>query len=1117
MNNKLKKLIWPLCAALALTVLHAVYAPAANVAAAADYETPFVLTATDSVRPGDAFSVNGEFFGVGPVAEDTEIILAPSSDSPDINSAEAFKPEIVQRDARNGQYLAAILPGNRAGVFDLWVKTPQGISKPYKLNGPRPLFISEKEAWEGQSIDISGRNFDPAYYGAAGAPAVRLAPLDGGEPVSAELAQKDGKPDFNPYRIRFTVPAAPEGEYGVQVSAAGSGRADLDNGQTLKIVPKGKDPLGLGVAWADKIPWDNEFNVADYGANTGLADNQAAFQNAANAAKAAGGGAVMIPAGIWNLKGLRIPAKVAIVGAGKDKTIIEFCATGASNNINVFIAPENKTDGPGAGYNGLANLTIRNKAKGTANIDEHPELAPDIDERPRYAPDVYVELGTWNEGADALDYKGEGYFLKNVDILSGMTRSNFHDDGGSGNPAQQRGRGFTIIGGRVVVENVTSQTFSGVDISKSAYVRVENSSVTYANKQFNVLSRYSFIINVTAKGMRSYNPKENKASMHGFMCRDNIHFEDNDISGMGAYTNDGEIIGLEIPSASYGFGRLSGAAADSVTFGGAGNYDGQGADFRTHAYEFSSLAVVITDGRGKGQMRYVDRPSKASRTVTLRSDQKPFDVIPDSTSTASLMLPIERATIYNNRASDCAKGILFFGNNYDAVGACNILCDTDGMVAWAVANNNDWGGGRHQDVLAYNAFISFRGNSVSGASPRTRNTSIALTTGRDSRSYGGIGTYQGTQIYSVDIRGNVVTGDPSIKESDLIGNESETPLWQAVSVSSAAHSSNAARDNLVGDITNVLIQGNNFVNTRDGVHYSNCNDGMLIKDNRYTGTGAALYRDTRYPGAANINFTVYAGDTPPVTFDVLFDSKGGSAVPKQTIMQNNLAARPSDPIFEGYDFGGWYRDAGYAAVWNFNSDRVSGGMTLYAKWNPKTYTITFHSNGGSGVDPLSGKYGAAVAKPDDPVMEGYTFAGWYTDGGVFANEYEFTVMPLNGVTLYAQWDKNPPPPVIARVTFNSRGGSAVTAADAETGTLLTPPAEPVWGGYTFGGWFTDEECAAAWDFGRDVVEGDMTLYAKWTHEKPAVTPGGGCANAGAALSVIAALIGTAIFKLKIKN
>ncbi|MCI6219290.1 MAG: DUF4430 domain-containing protein [Collinsella sp.] len=74
------------------------------------------------------------------------------------------------------------------------------------------------------------------------------------------------------------------------------------------------------------------------------------------------------------------------------------------------------------------------------------------------------------------------------------------------------------------------------------------------------------------------------------------------------------------------------------------------------------------------------------------------------------------------------------------------------------------------------------------------------------------------------------------------------------------------------------------------------------------------------------------------------------------------------------------------------------------------------------------------------------------------------------------------------VAFDTRGGSTVPSAMTAQNKTMIAPANPERSGYTFAGWYKDADCTQAWDFSKDVVTADMTLYAKWT--KNAVTPGG---------------------------
>lgn len=74
------------------------------------------------------------------------------------------------------------------------------------------------------------------------------------------------------------------------------------------------------------------------------------------------------------------------------------------------------------------------------------------------------------------------------------------------------------------------------------------------------------------------------------------------------------------------------------------------------------------------------------------------------------------------------------------------------------------------------------------------------------------------------------------------------------------------------------------------------------------------------------------------------------------------------------------------------------------------------------------------------------------------------------------------------VAFDTRGGSTVPSAMTAQNKTMVAPANPERSGYTFAGWYKDADCTQAWDFSKDVVTTDMTLYAKWA--KNAVNPGG---------------------------
>ncbi len=91
------------------------------------------------------------------------------------------------------------------------------------------------------------------------------------------------------------------------------------------------------------------------------------------------------------------------------------------------------------------------------------------------------------------------------------------------------------------------------------------------------------------------------------------------------------------------------------------------------------------------------------------------------------------------------------------------------------------------------------------------------------------------------------------------------------------------------------------------------------------------------------------------------------------------------------------------------------GVTLFLGFQGCNYiyysgqaTITFESNGGSAVEPITGTIGSAVTAPKSPTRSGYVFRGWYSDAEL-KNAWTWNIMPAKDVTLYAKWmDRNNP-------------------------------------------------------------------------------------------------------------
>ena len=74
---------------------------------------------------------------------------------------------------------------------------------------------------------------------------------------------------------------------------------------------------------------------------------------------------------------------------------------------------------------------------------------------------------------------------------------------------------------------------------------------------------------------------------------------------------------------------------------------------------------------------------------------------------------------------------------------------------------------------------------------------------------------------------------------------------------------------------------------------------------------------------------------------------------------------------------------------------------------PKSYTVTFETNGGSAIEPVCVEELGQVTKPADPTKTGYTFAGWYTDEAC-TQVYNFAAAVTADLTLYAKWEEKTP-------------------------------------------------------------------------------------------------------------
>ena len=185
-------------------------------------------------------------------------------------------------------------------------------------------------------------------------------------------------------------------------------------------------------------------------------------------------------------------------------------------------------------------------------------------------------------------------------------------------------------------------------------------------------------------------------------------------------------------------------------------------------------------------------------------------------------------------------------------------------------------------------------------------------------------------------------------------------------------------------------------------------------------------------------------------YTITFDTNGGSEIAPITQDYGTEITAPDNPTRKGYTFRGWDKE--------IPKTMPAENMTVKAQWEINQYTITFDTNGGSEIVPITQDYGTEITAPDNPTRKGYTFKGW-------DKEIPET-MPSENITVKAQWEINP-----YTITFDTNGGSEIAPITQDYGTQIAAPANPTRKGYTFKGW--DKEIP------KTMPAENMTVKAQW--------------------------------------
>ena len=231
-----------------------------------------------------------------------------------------------------------------------------------------------------------------------------------------------------------------------------------------------------------------------------------------------------------------------------------------------------------------------------------------------------------------------------------------------------------------------------------------------------------------------------------------------------------------------------------------------------------------------------------------------------------------------------------------------------------------------------------------------------------------------------------------------------------------------------------------------------------------------------YYASAFMDFDLKAKWTP-IQYRILYDLDGGKiedAPNYHTYGQSDLVI--PTPTKNGYVFDAWYVDVTLETPLE-DIGSYDRQVTLYAKWQARTFKIDYVLNGGVGnthnpTNYISGKEPLIY----NPSRANYSFVGWYTDEALTKQMTEADFASGSDITLYAKWLGNK-----YTITYDFKGATAIT--EPTYFRFGTAPAlmSPTKKGYIFQGWFFDEACtnkatetSVEWS-----TASNVKLYAGW--------------------------------------
>lgn len=205
----------------------------------------------------------------------------------------------------------------------------------------------------------------------------------------------------------------------------------------------------------------------------------------------------------------------------------------------------------------------------------------------------------------------------------------------------------------------------------------------------------------------------------------------------------------------------------------------------------------------------------------------------------------------------------------------------------------------------------------------------------------------------------------------------------------------------------------------------------------------------------NLDFQIY---------HVIYKNLNGDILKEEDVKYSHASTPPEDPTMEAtyqytYTFAGW----------DYDYNKITCDVTINALYNTRDKTYYIHFNDGTNTSSYRYYHYEEVYPGENPVKDGYLFAGWYYDQE-YTEPCQFPLKLKQNTTVYAKWDEK------VEVSFYDEDENLIETKAVAKGSIVTAPDLDDIDGYKFLGWSVSGNPDELYDLTDPILE-DCDLYA----------------------------------------